>query len=60
MPFLVALDLLFLAKCFKKNEGKTGGRGMHRVSENERARGNINKSHPFDEMEENRAPREYT
>ena len=59
MPFLVALDLLFLAKCYKKDEGKTGGRGMRRVSENERARENTNKSHPSDEMEENRTPREY-
>ena len=33
---------------------------MHRVSEHERARENINKSHPSDEMEENRAPREHT
>ena len=59
MPFLVALDLLFLAKCYKKDEGKTGGRGMRRVSENERARENTNKSHPSDEMEETRTPREY-
>ena len=41
-------------------KGRRGdGDAQSRAGENERARENINKSHPSDEMEENRAPREH-